>query len=242
MSSPRDLITDALRLLERIGATETPDANDVELCRLALNDWLDAQNASRLLLFAEERNTYGLVNGQAAYTIGVGGNFNQARPVDIDRIGLIYDPSATDPVEVDLGSPLSQRDYANIPVKSLDSNYPVAWYYDHGFAAGLGTITFYPVPSSSTPDVAIYTRKQLAEIASGDMSTTLYLPQGYRRMLKYNLAVEVAAAFGVPVTPEVARIAVESKSNVMVANASMDELSFPSVFTGRRPFNVLTGS
>lgn len=244
MATAREIITQSLRLLQRLGATASaPDANDEEVCRVALNDWIDGQNTHPLMLFAEARNTHNLVGDQATYTIGTGGDFNQTRPVTIEGVGIILDPSATDPQEISLGLPMTLLEFRRVPVKSLTSAYPARWYYDHAYASGLGSITFVPVPDSSTPDAVIYTKQPLTEITVANLNTTLYLPQGYRRMLTYNLAVEAAPLFDVAVPPDVAAIAVQALSDVRQSNWRPTTLQYPAgLFHGRGArFDINTG-
>ena len=235
MPSARELFAESLSLLEVLGATATVKPADEETCRRAMNTWLDAQNTHPLALYAMGRHVHDLVSGTATYTIGVGGDFDQDRPLVIDAASLIEDPSATDPVERRLGAPMTREQYQAIPQKSIDGT-PRAYYYDYAFdGTGLGNVTLYPTPDSSTPDFVIYCRKHLQQIEVADLASDLILPPGYRRMLKYNLAVEVAPAFGVPVTAEVAMIARESKGDVFGANWRPSELGFPGYFSrGRR--------
>lgn len=59
---------------------------------------------------------------------------------------------------------------------------------------------------------------QLSSVAT--LVSTMDLPPGYQRALMYNLAVEVATMFGLPVPQAVAAIAVQSKGDIQKLNAS----------------------
>lgn len=237
----RELIAASLRKLGVIAVGETVNANDEAICLEALNAWLDAANANRLTLYAIARNVHDLVADQAAYTIGSGADFDQFRPTEIDSASVILDPTADEPVEVPIGRPLTRDEYQRLAVKSLSSTYPSHYYYNQDVnASGFGTVTLYPVPDSSTPDFVIYAPKHLTEVTAANIASTLVLPPGYRRMLIYNLAQEVAADFEKAVTAEIATIAAESKADVQIANFKPSELKFPRLM-GRR-FNIYTGA
>jgi hypothetical protein len=240
----RELIASSLRLLEVIGAGETVDANDEAACLEAWNGWIDAQNLNPLALYAIIRRTFNLAADTADYTIGDGATWDLGwRPQAIESAGIILDPGADQPVEIPLGPGMMRAEYQSIAIKDLSSTYPTRWYYNQDItAAGYGTISVYPQPDSATPDFVVYTRKHLAEFENADLVHELVFPPGYRRMFRYNLAVEVADEFGVIPSPTVTRTAVKSLADVQKANWKPTELRFPKLFGTRSRFNVHTGA
>jgi hypothetical protein len=71
------------------------------------------------------------------------------------------------------------------------------------------------------------------------LATTLYLPPGYKRAFKYNLACEIAPEFGVEPSPTVSRIAMTSKRNLKRINNPDDLMSLPyPIVATRQRFNV----
>lgn len=240
----RDLIAAALRKLEVVGIGATVTANDEEVCREALNLWLDAQNADTLALYALGRTVQHLVAGQATYTIGTGGtpDWTQARPAQIEAASVILDPGAATPVELPLGRPLTWEEYQALAVKTTTAAYPSRYYYDRDRDSdGNGAVTVYPVPDSSVPDMVLYAKRPLTQVTADAVTDELLLPPGYARMLVYNLTVEVAPEFGQVVTPEVARAAAESLARVRKANWRPSALRFPRLFAGPRRFDIYRG-
>jgi hypothetical protein len=75
------------------------------------------------------------------------------------------------------------------------------------------------------------------------LATNLYLPPGYLRAFKYNLACEIAPEFGVEPPPTVSRIAMTSKRNLKRINNPDDVMSMPySLVATRQRFNVYAGN
>jgi len=75
------------------------------------------------------------------------------------------------------------------------------------------------------------------------LSTTLAFPPGYLRCFKYNLAVEIAAEFGIEPPPTVSRIAMSSKRNLKRINNPDDIMSLPySIVATRQRFNIFAGN
>lgn len=239
----RELIAASLRKLGVIAATEDADAADETAALSALNAWLDGQNAVALALYEIARNVHNLAADTASYTIGDGATWDQDRPLTIESASIILDPSEDDPVEVALGRPLTREEYQGIPIKTTTSTYPTRYYYNHGTdASGFGTVKVYPVPDTSTPDFVIYNKALLTEVTQANITNTLYLPPGYRRMLIHNLALEIAPEFEKEPSADVRRIAAESMADVRKANYRPSELRFRRVFGGPRRFNVYTGN
>lgn len=217
-----ELLTASMHRLGYLEATETPSSADVAAVKQAANDWIDQMALDGLLVYRIAREVFNLQANVASYTIGTGGTFNTTRPVEIDRCGVIPDPTASIPQEIPLGSPLTVQQYASVPAKSVTAQYPTAVYYDPAMSSGLGTIYVLPVPTSSTPDLVLYLPTQVAEL--GANGTSLEFPPGYRRMLITNIAVEAASILGVAPSLELERAAADSKAAVQRSNVRIDEL------------------
>ncbi|NCV71604.1 MAG: hypothetical protein EBW55_13090, partial [Betaproteobacteria bacterium] len=92
--------------------------------------------------------------------------------------------------------------------KTLQATYPGAWYYNPTFPTG--TLTCWPVPTSSTLQGVLYTPTPVAEFSA--LTDVVSLPPGYRRFLRTNLAVELAPTFQVQPSPVAVELAVASKA------------------------------
>lgn len=184
-----ELIRAGLRLAGLMGAakrTASPEQLDegVE----TLNSMLDQWRARGLYVPAVHRTLFPLVAAQQSYTIGPGGDFDTDRPARIEMAGAVLTnqtPNPEWPMEV-----LTTQGWARIRNKGWSSSWPIALYYEPTYAAGLGTIWIYPIPSA-TPSVALYLEQPLAEVAS--LTAGMIIPPGHRKAIEENLALAIAA-------------------------------------------------
>jgi len=217
MTTARYIVKKALQKIGALTKSEAPASDEASDGLDALNDMISSWSNDSLLIYARLSENFPLVSGQAEYTIGVGGNFNTAKPLQIltafTRIGNIdYN------IEV-----ISDTEYDGIPQKDIKNSIPDVLFYSQ--SEPLGKITFYPVPT--TGSVYIRTEKQLTQLPS--LNTDLEFPAGWVRALIYNLALELAPEYGQPVPNDVAFIASESLNKIKTAtarNKNMDAFSY----------------
>ncbi len=200
----RNVITDALREIGVLSASETATADDANSGLSTLNDLMDQWAAEELLIHTTTRTTWPIVSGIQDYTVGIGGTVNVARPVFIDHVQFVN--TAADPdLEYQL-SPLTDDAWSRIALKQQTSPMPTCWYYNPTFP--LGALTLWPIPTFTTLLGALYAPEAVAEFASLD--TVISLPPGYRRMIVKNLACCLAASYERDPRPDVKEDAVES--------------------------------
>lgn len=205
-TTARDLITGALRLIQVIGAGETPSAEDANDCLSALNEMIDSWSLEKDTIFEETDENFPLVAGTASYTMGPSGTFNTARPVSITS-AFLREGTIDHPLEI-----LDGAQYDRIPAKS-ETFRPERFYFNGGFPRA--TISFESLPTAGLTFFA-KSLKPLTQIATLD--TALSLPPGYLRAFKFNLAIERAPEYERPVSDDVRRIAAQSKGAIMDAN------------------------
>lgn len=239
-----DLIKSSLVLTGALAQGETPNASDAQDAFVRLNRMVSGWANQRLTIFVTQRNVYTLVGSQGTYTIGPGGDFNQARPIWISYAGLIFtsqNPDVEIPLEI-----FTIKDYWLNSVKDLTSTIPTALYYNttfpsSGASAGLGQIIFWPVPTQVN-DVALYTPTQLSEFAN--LSTDYAFPPGYEDALEYNLAVRlIQAGFGLrsnladiqPMAKDT--LAIVKRANIQPVTATID----PALWARRPGWNWRSG-
>lgn len=229
MTTARTIIKKAMNKIGALVKNENPDADEANDALDSLNALIASWSNYSLNIYARTWETFNLVSGTAAYTIGSGGDFNTVRPMTIldayIRIGVIDYKLAI----------IDDEAYVDIPYKTL-VNIPDSLNYDGGYP--LGTIRIYPVPSSNYP-LFILTEKQLTEFTTLD--TELSMPPGTERALIYNLALELAPEYKQTPDPVLIKIAGESlgaiKTNVAKVR-TMDaypiDLRVRNIFTGWR--------
>lgn len=229
----RELITSAFRLIGVLGSGESMDASMGADALVTLSNMLDGWAAERLTLYSQLRSTKALTASQQRYTIGTGGDLNQARPVWIDRAA--YSKASTEyPLEL-----LSPGEWAAVGQKDLTSNTPTSLFYNTEFP--LGTIDLWPVPTDSDLTLVLYA--PAAGLTSvTDLNTAISLPPGWAQALRYNLAELLAPEYGRPLDPAVVGVASASKARIKRVNEHLEELDMPAMFKPRiGTWNYRTG-
>lgn len=199
-----------------IGATLTTDEQAHYLARL--NSFLDGLPLEKLMVPYLTDEGFSLTASDGVYTIGLGGDFNTARPLEIVKAWIRDSSDADTPMDV-----ISAEAYNSILQKDVDGSYPNYLYYDSGYTytgqgltgagVGLGTIKVYPEPQSGLT-LYISSLKPLQQF--GGIDVPLQLPPGYQRFIESNFAIEIAGDLPVPAT--VAKIARESRAAIKSHN------------------------
>lgn len=202
-----DLISSSLRLINALAVGETPTAAEAQDSLRVLNDMLETWSTDNLAVFASQDQTFSFVPGQAAYTIGPGGNFAGVRPIQIES-GFTRYQGIDYPLDF-----IDDNRYNLIPLKTQQAIIPC--YVNYVGTFPLGTLTFWPVPQQATT-VTLTTNLQFTVLPN--TAASLSYPPGYSRAIRYGLAVDLAAEFGIPLPQVVADIARSSKAAIMRAN------------------------
>lgn len=205
MTTARDLIKSALRKIHVLGKGSSLDSEDASNALDTLNTMLSMWSAEGAMVYVNTRETFNL-STSASYTIGSGGDFNTARPIDI--INMYVSDGGIDYTVL----PISSSQYASISLKDISTPYPDYYYYDGGYP--LGTIFLYPTPTGGT--ITISSIKALSSFTTLD--TDFSLPEEYKAAIEYNLAVWLSGEYEREPTASVQRIANKSKEIVMAQN------------------------
>jgi hypothetical protein len=205
-----DLINSALKRLGVIASGETPSSAESQDSLAAVQSLIETWSTNDILGFVETEDTLTLVPNQGAYTIGSGGDFNVARPIDILAAVVIESGNLELPLNM-----LKFEQWLNISDKTLKSNFPTDFYYRTEWP--LGKLFFYPVPTEAK-SIKVYSRKPIISLSA--LTDNIALPEGYYGALEYNLCLELADMFGVPVSAMIAQKADEKLSAIKAQNLS----------------------
>lgn len=208
MATALDLINDALQLIGAKDPLEPATAQEAADGLSALNDLLDSWTTDRLFVYRIASTVYSWPAATASRTVGSGGDISIVRPVRVED-SYVTDNGVSYPLRS-----IPKEAYDGFPIKALSVNYPEWIYYDPSFP--LGIVYLYPVPASTLALTLNYWQ-QLSSIASA--TDAVDLPPGYRRALKFNLALEIASQYGMKIPPQVAGIAASSAGKVKRMNA-----------------------
>lgn len=222
-----DLITASFRRINVLRGTTTPTSDMSTDAFQRLNDLIDSWANDGLMIPFVRRTTWTITSTKGTlanpYTVGTGGDINVARPsIPADIVVRYQDTSITPTLEYPLQK-LTNDQWEAIPQKNLTNTLPVAYFYQPTYtpASGSsvwGSLYLWMIPTSSTLQGVLYAPAQLGAFAS--TANTILLPPGYNRMLRDNLAVELAPEWlmGVPLDPGIARSAITSLAEVKRVN------------------------
>jgi hypothetical protein len=238
-----DVITRALQTLGVYGvggAISGMEATDV---LLRLNSLVGSWAITPGTIPLVSRTVYTLVANKGSeanpYLIGpavTGSDFVSATvPHELEGAGILLS-GATPQVEVPRAV-LNDVQWASIAVKDLTSPIFTSVFYTAG--APNGEIVLWPVPDTAIHSLVLYRGEQVPMFAN--LSTSYTLPDGYVEALDYNLAVRVAPSYGVPVSPDLGRLAVQTLATVKRANVQMTDLE-NDFASGGGGYNIQTGA
>ena len=230
MATVADLIRHSLRTLGVLAASESPTSSDEADALTTLNDLMDSWAGERLVLYQTLRSTHTLTVGLSPHTIGSGGTFNTTRPVRIDRASITLAGTSNE-TALDL---LTDAEWQAVQSKTSSGTPSSLWVEN---AHPLMKLHLNPVPNAADT-LVLYTWQQIGRFAA--TSTSVDLPPGYARALRYNLAKELAPEYGVQLSAELADIASESKATLKRQNSRPSLLRCePSIVGGG--FNLTSG-
>jgi hypothetical protein len=167
------------------------------------------------------REVFALVANQTSYTIGVGGNFNTARPSRDDLVGAGIVLTASTPTTELQIAVYTDAAYEDIAVKGLANGLPQGVYYSPTFP--LGTILPWAIPNTAVNSLVLYLRKALVAFTS--LPAVYELPSGADEAMEYNLALRLCGPYSVPVDPDVKAMARSSLAAFKRSNYRTDSLA-----------------
>lgn len=182
-----DIIKAAFRVVG-VASTGNPlssedAANGLEALKIMLGKWLSAN----LSLFCYDKVTNALVAGTAEYTIGSTGDISTNRPNAIERIYIRDSNNLDFPM-----TEISSHRFARITDKT-QTGRPAYWWYNPTYPNG--TLQLWPVPDSSADTLVLLLLQQLT--IPSELTDDMDFPTVYQSALKWCLAVELAAEYGV---------------------------------------------
>ena len=234
MTTANEIISRSLRLMGVLGqGRRTLTANEAADGLEALNGMLESFSLERMMVYQILEENFPLVAGTASYTIGSGGTFSTIRPIKIES-AFIRDSSNID-YQLEI---INNEAYDSVQLKTVSSR-PQYLYYDPVYPLAYIRLLYVPAYADT---LYINSWKQLQQFTDG--TTDLALPPGYKRMIVYNLAIEMNAEYQTKLAPEVVAIATQSKAAIKRINApspiaSVAEVTMKRTGPGKR--NILTG-
>ena len=145
-------------------------------------------------------------------------------------MGSLLDRADPSPHEYPV-SILTDANWASISQKTLSSSYVTGVWYDYAFAAGLGNLQVYPVPSGGQTSLVLYT-PQVAVSQFENLKTDYTWAPGVWLFLRSNLAILLAPSTRSTVTPELRATAKRVTDRFYSSNTRPSSLAMPPDITG----------
>lgn len=214
MATGDSVIKGALRLNTALAQGATPSADQTADVLEAINLILGSWSNDNLIQSHRITENFSTTTGVSSRTIGSGANWNTAKPVDVENI-WIRDSNSVDHY-IDR---LDASQYAKLPAKGIDSGRPEFFYFEpiDSVTPATHAKIFFDKTTNVTETFYMISYKEF--IALSASTDTILLPAAWIRALKFNLAVDIAPEFGVPVTQELALLAKDSKDHIRVLMA-----------------------
>lgn len=201
-----DLILRAHRILGNKGSGETLTADEKDTGLAGLNSMLDSFSIEKLMIYQVRQETYTWAANTASITVGSGADFDTHRPIRVGEGTFFRDSGNIDyPVTI-------VRDRAvfdAIDDKTVVSSYPELLFYEP--SVSWGTLHSYPISNQS---LTLYLNQWQPLQVFDTLTEAMLLPPGYKRMIEYNLAAELEADVGLPLSAGARKIAGDAKKAI----------------------------
>ena len=228
MAAVSTMILRSMRMIGEKARGGTLDSNEQVECLAELNTMMESWRNERLMCYAVTERTIALTASTEAYTI-------TSRPIKFVEPCFVRDSSGYDtPVAL-----INAESYGRIVDKDAGFTVPIYAYYDAAFSAtSTATLTVYPSPSAS---LTLHINEWNALQSFADLSTQVLLPPGYQLAIESNFAIHLAAGL-TPVSPELAKIARESKAVLKGVNLPEPVMQMDAgVLSGSSRGNIFIG-
>jgi hypothetical protein len=211
-TTAHDLIRGAMRLIGAVDPGEELTASEASDGLELLNEMLESWSQDSLAVYQILQENFATVASTASYTIGSGATWNTTRPLRIES-AFLRSSSIDYPLRV-----ITREEYDRIQAKTT-SYMPEYLYYQPSVANGI--VYLYGVPDA-VYTVFLNSLKQLQSFSA--LTTAIVLPPGYKRAIRYNLALECAPEYNRTVPERVLEIAAKSLAAIKRLNSRTPKL------------------
>lgn len=231
-----DIITRALKIIKVLGDSEAPSSTEARDGLVSLNAMMKTWSAQSLMVFQIQQEVFqGIVTTSAqSYTIGPGQTLDTTRPIQIVDGSFVRLPAPSQPVDFHLDI-IDRAQWDAIVLKNT-KGIPGRIFFDTGWPNG--TINLYYWPDRAY-DLHLNSLKPLTQFSS--LTADISMPPEYEECVVFNLAIRLAPEFHGEVTPEIVRIAAETKGIVKAINTQDQKTVAEFALSQRGKFNIYSG-
>lgn len=234
MTTPNDIIQQALKKSGVLGIGQTPSAEDTNDAFLDLNDMLAQWQVERWLVWHLVDLSI-VSTGANSYTLGPGGDINYAITPDRIESAFFRQITQSQPNQIDYPLELieSWETYSRIPIKNLQT-FPQYLFYDSAYP--LGVLHAYPVLQANIYELHVQVKAQLAQFAN--LAQVISMPPEYIAAMKWNLSARLRPSYQLPPDPTITAIANKSLAIIRGANAQVPRLTMPLELVRSGLYNI----
>lgn len=212
MTTVAVIIQDAMYAARVLGQDQTVSSGDGQLVLRRLNRMLDTWSNEKLLIYANDQESFLMTAGQQIYSTSL---LPSGRPVAINSMRVTL--SNID-YPVDFIDQLKWNGISYKPVQAI----PNQCYYDAAFPNA--NFYFYPIPYAAFT-CTLYAQRVLSSPLL--MATDLTLPPGYEAAIVAALAVDISPSFGKQPTPAMLLDKTETRAVLKRTNYTPLEMVTP---------------
>lgn len=234
MTTPLDIITQALKKAGVLGVGQTALAEDVNDAYSDMQDMLGQWQRKRWLIWhLVDYECTG--TGALYYTVGPGGQFDISPRPDKIESAFFRQLVQSQPNQIDYPLEIieAREDYNRISLKQLQT-FPQYLFYDSGFPTGKA----YPWPliQANLYSLHLTVKETLSQFTS--LNQAIVLPLEYMAALKFNLGVRLRQSYQMPADPVLLGLAKDALNVIRNANLQIPRLRIPSDLVKPGIYNV----
>lgn len=215
----QDLLRSSFRMINQLRPGYIYSPSELIDGLFVLNAMLDSWASDDINGFCTLIQSFTLIPNKGSYTIGPSGDFNGARPTNIDKATLVVLTNQTQPLRLDLDI-LNAQQWQRINLQLTASTLTQQIFYNPTLT--LGTCNFWPVPTEA--DKVELSSQQMLGGGFANSTDSFVAPPGYLDAVRYNLAVRLAMEWNQPLKPGVEALASEALAKIQRLNAPTPQM------------------
>lgn len=238
MATVRQLITRSLRIINYVEPGGSIPDEIIQVGLESLDAMIESWSNDPLMIYSLNPYVFNVAAGQKEYTLGLGGDWNVPRTMQINQAYVNWNPGDVSQVDLPV-TVLTDAQYAAISVKNTPTVFAFALYDNGNYP--LRTISLWPVPNQDGV-MTLWLMQPLLDYVTID--DPVDYPPGYYDAFCWNLSVRLGPELQKQIPEDVHMLATATKREIARLN------SIPQYQSGdngldsntQRSFNYITGN
>jgi hypothetical protein len=219
MTTVQEIIDGAMRLAGVIADGETLTAKEAMDALTSVNQMIDSWALEGILLYDLDVQILTWPANTDQVTVGPTGTLVGYRPLDVSAATFFRDTTKNIRYTPRI---VGEKEFYSVAYPNVTATFPEMMYVNYNFPNA--ELNIFP-KLTLTKELNLFSRRELTQPAN--LTTVLSFPQGYAQAFRFNLATLLAPEYGVPVSNDILRVAVDTKEKIRRLNQSNNELKSP---------------